>query len=81
MVEYQYEPKSMRSAAYINGTLIGECDYMIKDNNWYITHTEVDPQFGGQGIARKLVNIVAEEAEKQNIQVIPICSYAVKVLS
>ena len=81
MVEYQYEPQYKRSAAYIDGTLIGECDYSVKDNTWYITHTEVDPSFGGRGIARELVNIVAQKAKDQNVKLIPICSYAVKVLS
>lgn len=81
MVEYRFEPKFNKSTAYVDGTQIGECDYTIKDNTWYITHTEVNPEFGGQGIARQLVNMVVSEAQDQGADLVPICSYAVKVLS
>ncbi len=80
MIEYRFEPELNRSAAYADGQLIGLCQYVIQGNQWLITHTEVSPEFGGQGIARKLVLMVAEEAQEQGVQVVPICSYAVKVL-
>lgn len=80
MIQYRFEPEERRSAAYDDGQLIGVCQYTEQDGSWYIVHTEVVPAYGGQGIARELVMIVAREAEKQGIPVVPICSYAVKVL-
>ncbi|MBF0579098.1 N-acetyltransferase [Erysipelotrichaceae bacterium RD49] len=80
MVEYAFEPQNQRSAAYLDGQLIGECVYQVRQNAWLIVHTEVAPEFGGQGIARKLVMMVADQAADQGIEVVPICSYAVKVL-
>ena len=59
---------------------IGECIYEVDGNKWYITHTFVNPDFGGRGIAKQLVLRVVEEANKRDIKVIPICSYAQKVL-
>lgn len=53
---------------------------MDRNGAWAITHTEVDPTWGGQGIARQLVLMVAQEAENQDIPVIPVCCYAVHVL-
>ncbi len=80
MIEYVFEPQNQRSAAYYDGQLIGECVYQVRGNAWLIVHTEVAPAFGGQGIARKLVLMVADEAANEGIEVIPVCSYAVKVL-
>ncbi len=80
MIEYRFEPEERRSAAYDDGQLIGVCQYTEQDGSWYIVHTEVVPAYGGQGIARELVMIVANEAKERDIPVVPICSYAVKVL-
>ncbi len=80
MIELAYEPDASRTAAYIDGQLIGECDYEVRDGAWYIMHTEMNPAFQGKGIARELVNMVAAEASARGIQVVPVCSYAVKVL-
>lgn len=80
MIEYRFEPEMNRSAAYADNELIGICDYVNQDGKWLITHTEVNPEFGGQGIARKLVLMIAKNAAESGIEVVPICSYAVKVL-
>lgn len=80
MIEYRFEPEEQRSAAYVDGGLIGVCQYSVSGNSWLIVHTEVLPAFGGRGIARKLVEIVAEEAENQGVEIIPVCSYTKKVL-
>ncbi len=80
MLQFEYEPENQRSAVYDDGNLIGVCEYQIRGNQWLITHTEVLPQYGGQGIARKLVLMVAQAGEEAGAEIVPICSYAVKVL-
>ena len=45
-----------------------------------IYHTEVDPSYGGQGIAKMLVMAVKEAADQAGADVISTCSYAYKVL-
>lgn len=79
-VQIVFEPDQNRSAAYYEGQLIGECDYVVQGDQWAIVHTEVAPAFGHQGIARRLVLLVAQEAEENGYSVLPVCSYAVKVL-
>ncbi len=69
-----------RSIAVRDGEIIGECDYEITENGWRIYHTEVSPDFTGKGIAKRLVFRVVEAAEKNKAGVIPVCSYAAKVL-
>lgn len=80
MITYRFEPDQQMSAAYDGQKRIGMCQYTVQDEIWKIVHTEVMPEYGGQGIARRLVMLVADEARKQNKQIIPVCSYAVKVL-
>lgn len=81
MIQYKYEPEKCQSAAYDGEDPIGFCAYEPEGNTWKIMTTQVNPEYGGQGIARRLVLQIAEEAQKQGITVIPICSYAVKVLN
>ena len=58
---------------------IGYCQFEIKDENtWAITHTVVDNGHQGEGIAGKLLDNVCENAKKENVKIIPVCSYAVK---
>ena len=78
-IEY-LEEQNQSVAVNDEGVYIGYCEYEIKDNNWVITHTVVSPLYGGRGIAKQLVLRLVEEARKRNIKILPICSYAVKVL-
>ncbi|MCR5358217.1 MAG: GNAT family N-acetyltransferase [Lachnospiraceae bacterium] len=79
--EIRFDEEGCRSVAYLNGKQIGECDYIEGDNGWTIVHTEVDREYGGKGIAKRLVYSVTEAAERRKKEVIPVCSYAVKVLA
>ena len=80
MIEITCEKDKNRSVAFDNNTIIGECDFVIQKNIWNIVHTVVNSKYQGQGIARKLVNCVIENALKENKEVIADCSYAKKVL-
>ncbi len=79
-VDVVYEHERNRSAAYAGDRLIGECDYRVTDSEWIIYHTEVDPEYGGKGIAKRLVYTILESAERKGIMIKSTCSYASKVL-
>ena len=80
-VSVEFDEEGHRSIAMLNGEQIGECDYIDGEKGWSIVHTEVDPEYGGKGIAKRLVYKVTEAAERRKKNVIPICSYAVRVLN
>ena len=61
-----FEEAANRSAAYKEGELIGECEFSVSEQIWIIDHTGVRPAYGGQGIAKRLVEKVIEEARKAN---------------
>ncbi len=80
-VKVVMEPKNCRSVAFDGDKMIGECDYQESDAGWCIYHTEVDSEYGGKGIAKRLVYAVIEAAERKKVGVSATCSYAVKVLN
>lgn len=75
-----FEELNNRAVVFDNQTIIGKCDYIIQGDIWNIVHTIVDSKYQGQGIARKLVECVIENAKKENKQVIADCLYAQKIL-
>lgn len=80
MIEIKFEEKNHKSVAYDNNIQIGECDYIETEDFWNIIHTEVNNSYQGQGIARKLVECIIENAKKYNKELIADCSYAKKVI-
>lgn len=68
-----------RSIAKDGEKIIGECDYTVNDDIWSFDHTFVDPFYGGQGIAKRLVECALEKAKMENVKVNPVCSYVKKI--
>ncbi len=79
-IRIEFEEDKCRSAAYDGGREVGICTFRRSPEGWVIEHTVVDPTYGGKGIAKRLVYKVVEAAERQETAVIPVCSYAVKLL-
>ncbi len=69
-----------RSTAVDKDQIIGQCNYSDNDDAINIYHTEVIPEYGGKGIAKRLVYKVMEEADRACKKINPTCSYAAKVL-
>lgn len=80
MIEIKFEKVNNKSVAYDNDMKIGECDFIEVEECWNIIHTEVSDLYQGQGIARRLVESIIENAKKCNKKLIAECSYAKKVI-
>jgi len=80
MIEIKFNEQSKKSIAYDDNVEIGECCYIENGDSWNIIHTEVSNLYQGQGIARKLVQCIVENAKKCNKNVVAECSYAKKVI-
>ncbi|STZ76410.1 GNAT family N-acetyltransferase [Bergeriella denitrificans] len=59
----------------------GRLDYRLADNVMNIVHTEVNPAYQGQGLARKLVEAALAEADAQGLDIRADCDYARSVLA
>ena len=75
MIEIVFKLDENKAIAYDSEKKVGECDDI-----WNITHTEVDSDYQGQGIARKLVENVIENSQKYNKKITATCSYARKII-
>ena len=75
-----FNQRESRSIALNEGNIIGYCQYKEENNVWSITHAVVKQEFGGRGIAKRLVLAVIDEARKNNKKINPICSYAKKMM-
>lgn len=80
MIEIVFNKDENKAIAYDNKKQIGECDFKETKDVWNITHTEVDSNYQGQGIARRLVENVIENSKKYNKCIEATCSYAKKVI-
>lgn len=51
-------------------------DYLLKGDRLIIPHVEADPALRGKGVAGRLMAGVVAAAREQNLQIVPLCSYA-----
>lgn len=75
-----WEAETRRSAAYDGEKCVGFAEIEDEDGRRVITHTEVDPAYGGQGIARRLIEEVIAAARRDGAKIVPLCSYADKMM-
>lgn len=78
MIKIEFDIKNNRSVAYDDDVIIGMCEFINTGDTWKIVHTEVNKSHQGQGIAKRLVEMVMKEAENNNKKIIAECSYALK---
>ena len=81
MEEVKIEFKGNKSVALFGNNEIGVCEFKDSDEGWIIFHTEVNPNYKGQGIAKRLLDAIVNEARNRKIKIIPECSYAKKVMN
>ena len=75
-----WEAEASHSAAYDGEKRVGFAEIEDEGRRWVITHTEVDPAYGGQGIARRLIEVLIAAARSDGAKIVPICSYAEKMM-
>lgn len=51
-------------------------DYRLSGRKLMIDHVETPPAMRGQGAAGRLMQQITDYAKSQNLEIIPICSYA-----
>ena len=65
MDEISIEFKDNKSVAFVGDSEIGVCEFNVLDDKWVIVHTEVNSNYRGSGIAKKLLDRVVAEARKK----------------
>ena len=64
-----------RYTATSGGSLAGLIDYSERPGSIQFLHTETDPAFRGQGIARRLTAYALDDVRERELSLVPLCSY------
>jgi len=64
-----------RYEAHIDDALVGFLEYIVKHGRIALVHTEVPPEYEGQGVGSALVRHALDDARSRELRVIAICEY------
>lgn len=79
-MQISHDPDAGRFSVSEDGKEIGYLTYSVDGGVLNITHTVVDPEMRGRGIARELVKACKAFADGEGYRTIADCSYAAHVL-
>jgi predicted GNAT family acetyltransferase/uncharacterized Fe-S cluster protein YjdI len=77
IIRHENDEKQGIFVAIRDDIQIGLMTYIwIESKKFVINHTEVDPDFEGTGIGKKLVYAAVDYARENELKIIPMCSFA-----
>ena len=80
VIEQINETKKAYFRAVVNETEAGKMTYTwAGTDKFIIDHTEVNPDFAGQSVGKKMVIEAAQYARENNLKIIPLCPFAKSV--
>ena len=59
---------------HVDGRL-SRIEYILANNEIYLTHTEVDSGLEGQGIGKEIIAFALKDIEDQKLKLIPLCPF------
>ena len=74
-IEVRDVPEADRFEVWVDGERAGFAAYMRKPGLIDFLHTEVDPKFGGRGVASTLIREALATARAEGLDVIPHCPF------
>lgn len=74
-VTVQDNPGEKRYDLYVEGQLAGRLTYQRSTKHIALTHTNVAPEFEGQGLAAVLARYALDDARSNGRAVLPFCPY------
>jgi predicted GNAT family acetyltransferase len=74
-VEVREDPDGSRYEAVVAGTVAGFAAYRLRGDHVVFTHTEIDPQFEGQGVGSALARGALDDVRRKGLRVIAMCPF------
>ena len=68
-------PEAHRYEATIDGVLAGVAEYEPAEGRLVFVHTEVRPEFEGQGVASRLASTALDDVRARGLRATPKCPY------
>jgi predicted GNAT family acetyltransferase len=75
MAEVSDSPAKSRYEITVDGTLAGFAQYRDMGETRVFTHTEVFPEFEGQGIGTQLVKAALEDVRARGLALVALCPF------
>lgn len=79
--DFVHDPDRKRFEILLNGEVIGSSYYRPETGRRVFTHTEVDPEYQGQGLAGQLIKVALDETKAEGLRVVPQCPAVAKYAS
>ena len=77
IIEHLNEVKNGHFKAVVRQVEAGRMTYTWSGTDKFIIdHTEVNPDFSGQSVGKKMVLEAAKYARENNLKIVPTCSFA-----
>src|SRR5690625_5312883 len=71
----EHDEAHSRFTIHVEGEQAGVAEYERDGDRWVFTHTVVQPEFSGQGLAGKLVGHALDRVIADGGTIVPVCSY------
>ena len=68
-------PDELRDELLVDGTMAGEILYRLRSDAVVLVHTEVAPQFEGQGLGGKLVAGALADIRARGLRPVAVCPF------
>ena len=75
------QPGAQQFEITVDGRLAGFVTYRRKPGIIAFIHTEIDPEFGGQGLGGKLISSGARQRAAEGVDVLPFCPFVNKYIA
>lgn len=72
-VEIRDAPEEGAYVVEVDGARAGKAEYLIRQGRHVFTHTEIEDEFLGEGLATKLVRYALDDVRSSGGRVVPIC--------
>jgi len=65
----------------VDEVTVGRADFVDQGGRRIFFHTEIDPAYGGRGLAGTLVHQALTATREEGLRVVPVCSYVAKYVT
>ena len=79
-VEVLHQSDEHRYVICMDGKIAGKAEYVPVDDARVFVHTEVDPEYAGQGLAVKLVTKALNSTQNAGLRIVPVCPFVAAFL-
>lgn len=74
-VDIRDEPEEQAYVIDVDGARAGKAEYRTIEGRRVFTHTEVDGEYSGMGLATRLVRFALDDMRGQQKQIVPLCPF------